>query len=73
MTPKWGPIENSFKLIKHHTKVNAYTKFGSNRPKNLREKLHQLKMRRDVETYRRRAVHNPYYELPIRQLKTLGC
>ena len=64
MTPKWGPIEKSFKLIKHHTEVNAYTKFGSNRPKNLREKLHQLKVRRAGETESRRNVHNLYYELP---------
>ena len=42
MTPKRGPIENSFKLIKHHVWVNAHAKFGSDPPRNLREKLHQL-------------------------------
>ena len=42
MTPKRGPIENSFKLIKHHVWVNAHAKFGSDPPRNQREKLHQL-------------------------------
>ena len=41
MTPKWGSIENTFIIMKHYTKVNAYTKYGSNQPKNLRENLHQ--------------------------------
>ena len=42
MTPKRGQIENSFKLIKHHVWVNVHTKFGSDPPRNQREKLHQL-------------------------------
>ena len=53
MTPKWGPIENSFKPIKHHTKVNAYTKFGSNRPKIPKRKIvptEIAKSRRYVDT-----------------------
>ena len=42
MTPQRDQIEYSFKLIKHGVWVNAHAKFGSDPPRNLREKLHQL-------------------------------
>ena len=67
MTPKRGQIENSFKLIKHHVWVNAHTKFGSDPPRNLREKLHQLW---NTHTDTHTDGENPLVELPIRQLKT---
>jgi len=41
LTQNTQKIENSFKLIKHHVWMNAHTKFGSDPPRNLREKLHQ--------------------------------
>ena len=69
MTPKRGQIDNSFKLIKHHVWVNAHAKFGSDPPRNQREKLHQLWNAHTytlTDTFNRK---NPLVELPIRQLK----
>ena len=71
MTPKRGPIENSFKLIKHHVWVNAHAKFGSDPPRNQREKLHQLwNGRTHTLTDTLTDGENPLVELPIRQLKS---
>ena len=46
--------------------VNAHTKFGSDPPRNQREKLHQLW---NAHTDTHTDGENPLPELPIRQLK----